>query len=537
MTTVREGSRSIDPVTQEILSSAFIAIAEEMAAVQYRASFSPIIREMEDYSCGLFDAGARMVAHAEAIPAHLGVMQFGLRAALEKYGSLAEGDVLILNDPYRGGTHTPDIEIFTPIYHEGVLRGYAGSVAHHIDVGGMQSGDSTDCTSIYQEGLILPGVLLVSGGVRNDALFDLIAANVRAPQSTLGDLEAQIAACRRAGERVIELCDQQGGDLLTTAMAALLNDTEARVVAEISRWPEGEISSVGYLDFDVYDPETPVRIAVTIRVEDGVFVVDADGSSDQVKGSINVPWSSTCCAAYFALRSYLDPELRMNDGMMKRVRVQAREGSILNPRFPAGVGGRHATVQRLADVLCQAIGELVPDRAVASSHVSFPTFNFQARDPHTGQVVIMADVIGGGGGASRTIPGDNGIDTYTGNCALLPTEVAELEYPWRIERTELIDGSGGAGLQPGGLGIRRDYRLLSGEAEGPYYIEQSLDTNVARGAQGGGDGKPARVRLQRRDGTWADMPAKGYLRISAGETISFESAGGGGYGTPAQTHA
>lgn len=537
MTIDHAGAAVLDPVTQEILSSAFIAISEEMAAVQFRASFSPIIREMEDYSCGLFDVQARMVAHAEAIPAHLGVMQFGLQTALSKFGSLNEGDVLIVNDPYRGGTHTPDIEIFTPIYHEGTLRGYAGSVAHHIDVGGAQSGDSADCTSLFQEGLVLPGVLLIASGVRNQALFDVIASNVRAPQATLGDLEAQIAACRRASERLIELCDRHGGDLVTTAMTALLNDTEARVVSELSHWPNSEISAVGYLDYDVYDSETPVRIAVKIRIENETFVVDANESSDQVKGSINVPWSSTCCAAYFALRSYLGPELRMNDGMMQRVRVEAREGSILNPRFPAGVGGRHATVQRLADVLCHALGQLVPERAVASSHVSFPTFNFQAKDPYTGRLVMMADVIGGGGGASRDTPGDNGIDSYTSNCALLPIEVAELEYPWRIERTELIDSSGGDGQQPGGLGIRRDYLLLSGEAEGPYYIEQSLESNVAKGTQGGGDGRPARVRLRRRDGTWEDMPSKGYLRIKQGETISFESAGGGGYGTPRAAQA
>ncbi|GAA4743117.1 hydantoinase B/oxoprolinase family protein [Nocardioides endophyticus] len=523
----------LDPVTQEILSSAFVAIAEEMAAVQYRASFSPIIREMEDYSCGLFDADAQMIAHAEAIPAHLGVMQFGLQVALTKFGTLDEGDVLIVNDPYRGGTHTPDVEIFMPIYHQGKLRGYAGSVTHHIDVGGAQSGDSADCTSLFQEGLVLPGVLLVQRGVRNQALFDVIAANVRAPQSTLGDLEAQIAACRRAAERLVELCDHHGGALVANAMSALLNDTRERVVAELSSWPTGEASAVGYLDFDVYDIDTPVRVAVTVRVEDGMLVVDASESSDEVKGSINVPWSSTCCAAYFALRSHLGPDLRMNDGMMQQVRVQAREGSILNPRHPAGVGGRHATAQRFADVLCLAIGQLVPDRAAASSHVSFPTFNFQAKDPYTGRLVMMADVIGGGGGATRQAPGENGVDSYLGNCALLPVEVAELEYPWRIERTELIDGSGGTGNQPGGMGIRRDYKLLTGEAEGPYYIEQSLPINVAQGAQGGHNGKPARVRLQRADGTWEVMPPKGYLRIKQGETISFESAGGGGYGAPA----
>jgi N-methylhydantoinase B len=522
----------LDPVTQEILTGGFVAVAEEMAAVQYRASFSPIIREMLDYSCGLFDAHARMIAHSDAIPAQLGLMQFALAAALGRQGELRPGDVLLCNDPYQGGTHTPDLEVFSPIFVEGELVGYAGSIAHHIDVGGAMSGDSANCTSVFQEGLIFPGIKLFEAGVRNEGLVELIAANVRAPEATLGDLQAQVAACRRGGERIEDLCARNGKALVVPAMDGLLTLTAAQVSAELERWPTGVVTARGYLDHDVFDPDTPVRIEASVRVDKGKLMVDLSESAPQVRGSINVPWSSTCSAVYFALRAFLGEEARLNDGLMRQAVVVAPMGSILNPRFPAAVGARHATVQRLADVLCQALGELVPSRAVASSHVSFPTFNFQAVDPRTGRLVLIADVIGGGGGARPDAAGDNGIDSYTSNCALLPIEVAEIEYPWTIERTELIDGSGGSGEWPGGKAIRRDYRLLASAAEGPYYIEQSKDSTAAQGLNGGGAGRPARVRLQKTTGEWVDLPPKGYLRISQGEVISFESAGGGGYGRP-----
>jgi N-methylhydantoinase B len=313
-------------------------------------------------------------------------------------------------------------------------------------------------------------------------------------------------------------------------MNVLMDRTSARVASELATWPTLQVEAAGHLDHDVFAPDLPVVIHAKVQVVDGMLDVDLSGSAKQAQGSINVPWASTCAGVYFALRSFLGTDMRLNDGLTRHVRVTAPEGSILNPRFPGAVGARHSTVQRLADVLCTALGELVPDRAIASSQVSFPTFNFQALDPATGRLVLMADVLGGGGGASSAGPGDSGIDTYTSNCALLPVEVAEIEYPWRIEQTSLIPGSGGVGRHPGGLGIRRDYRLLAEAAEGPYYIEQSRADNAATGVLGGGPGRPARVRVRRVSGKWEDLPSKGYLHLARDEVISFESAGGGGYG-------
>ncbi len=525
--------RPLDPITQEILRHAFSGIAEEMAVVEYRSSFSPIIREMLDFSCGVFDSEGRMVAHSEQIPAQLGLMQFALQEALGAHGGCLDlRDVVLCNHPYRGGTHTPDLQVFVPAYHESRVIGYAGSIAHHIDLGGRVPGtESAENTELFQEGLLFPPVKLVERGRRNRALYDLIAANVRDPQSTLGDLAAQVAACRRGVERLGELCERYSRATVQAGMSGLLSQTSERTVAELSSWPGSMVTAEGYLDDDGLNPGRPVKIAAAVQVRDGSLHIDLSGSGAQVAGGVNVPWASTHAAAYFAVRCFLGSDIPQNDGLTRHVLVAAPEGTIVRPRFPAAVSARHLVVQRLAEVLCRALGDLLPGRAVASGHVSFPTFVFQAVDPRSGRLTLLTDVLGGGGGARPGAPGDNAIDTYTSNCALLPAEVAEIEYPWRIERTELVEGSGGAGQWQGGLGLRRDYRLLAESAEGMYYVEQTNPAFAAAGRDGGAPGAPARIMLRRKGGEWETLlPAKGYLRLGRGDAVSFVGAGGGGYG-------
>jgi N-methylhydantoinase B len=522
----------IDPVTQEILAFAFREVAEEMAVVEYRSSFSPIIREMLDYSCGLFDPAGRMIAHSEQIPAQLGLMQFTLRAALNKHGRLDDGDIVLANHPYQGGTHTPDLQVFTPAYVDGELVGYTGSIAHHIDIGGRVPGtESTENTELFQEGMLFPAVKLVEAGRRVEPLYEMISANVRDPDATLGDLAAQVAACRRGVERLGDLSQRYGTGLVVDSMGELLEQTSRRAVAEFSTWPDHEIAGEGFLDDDGSGQGEPVRIAARVQVRDGELHVDLSDSAPQVAFGVNVPWASTHAATYFAVRAFAGSEITQNDGLTRHVHVSAPEGSIVRPRFPAAVSARHLSVQRLSALLCEVFGELLPDRAVASGHVSFPAFTFQAEDGRTGRPTILADILGGGGGARPSADGDHAIDTYTSNCALLPAEVAELEYPWRIERTELVDGSGGDGEYRGGDGIRRDYRLLAPESLGPYYIEQTRREFTAPGQSGGGAAKPGRVRIRRTGGEWEQLRGKGLLRMEEGETISFESAGGGGFGS------
>ena len=521
---------SLDPVTLEILRHAFSGIAEEMAVVEYRSSFSPIIREMLDFSCGTFDAEGRMLSHAEQIPAQLGLMQFALAAALAKHGPLDEGDVVLFNHPYLGGTHTPDLQVFMPAWRDDVLLGYTGSIAHHIDIGGRYPGtEGADNTEVFQEGLIFPPLKLHERGRQNEALYDLIAANVRDPEATLGDLAAQIAACRRGIQRLGELCDRHSTETVLTAMDGLLEQTSERARAEFSSWPAREVRAEGFLDDDALAPGVPVRIAAAVQVRDGNLHIDLSGSSPQVGGGINVPWASAHAGAYFAVRCFVGSDVPQNDGLTRHIVVTAPEGTIVRPRFPAAVSARHLAVQRLADVLVGALGDLLPERAVAASHVSFPAFVFQAIDPRTGRLTLLTDILGGGGGARPDAPGDDAIDSYTSSCALLPAEIAEMEYPWRIERTELVEGSGGAGRQPGGLGFRRDYTLLADEADGMYYIDQTNPAFAAAGREGGGPGAPGRVALI-RDGQERPLPGKGPLRLRQGDTVVFVGAGGGGYG-------
>ena len=523
----------LDPVTQEILASAFHHIAEEMAVVEYRSSYSPIIREMLDFNCGLFTGDGRMVANSEQIPAQLGLMQFALESVRGRWGDdVAAGDAFITNHPYMGGTHTPDLQVFTPLFLEGRLVAWAGSIAHHIDIGGRFPGtESAQCTELFQEGIIFPAVKFVERGTRVRAVYDLVGANVRDPASTMGDLDAQLAACRRGMTRIEELASVHGLATVIEGMDALLDATARRAEAAFRAWPQEAVEAEGFLDDQGFEGTPPVRVHARLHVDDGTLVVDLTGSSDQIPSGMNVPISSAHAGAFFAVRSFLGPEVPQNAGLTSRVRVLAREGSLFNPRFPAALSARHLGVQRLADVIIEALGKLLPERDIAGSQVSFPALVFQAVDPRSGRLTLLADILGGGGGARRDAPGEDGIDPYTSNCGILPAEIAELEYPWRIERTELVDGSGGSGAMRGGMGLRRDYMLLADVSDGMYYVEQTDPSYAARGRAGGGSGRPGQAFV-RRAGSDAEepLPGKGYIHLFRGDVLSLVGAGGGGFG-------
>jgi N-methylhydantoinase B len=477
-----------------------------------------------------------MVANSEQIPAQLGLMQFALESVLARWGEdVAPGDAFLTNHPYMGGTHTPDLQVFTPLHHDGAVVAWAGSIAHHIDIGGRFPGtESAQCTELFQEGLIFPALKLVERGTRVRALYDLIAANVRDPASTLGDLDAQLAACKRGTARVAELFEVHGPATVLTGMEALLGTTARRAEAAFRSWPGRTVEAEGFLDDAGFEGTEPMRVSVRVHVEDGVLVVDLSGSGAQVASGMNVPISSAHAGTFFAVRAFLGPDVPQNAGLTSRVRVIAPEGSMFNPRFPAALSARHLAVQRLTDVLVEALGDLLPERTVAASHVSFPALVFQAVDPRSGRLTLLADILGGGGGARKGIPGDDGIDPYCSNCAILPAEIAELEYPWRIERTELVEGSGGPGEARGGLGLRRDYRLLADVSDGMYYVEQTVPAFAARGREGGGAGSPGAVWVHRAGSERPEtLPGKGYIHLRRGDVLSLVGAGGGGFGASA----
>jgi N-methylhydantoinase B len=317
-------------------------------------------------------------------------------------------------------------------------------------------------------------------------------------------------------------------------MESLLATTARRAEAAFRSWPARPAQAEGFLDDEGFEDTPPMRVAVRLHVSDGMLVVDLSGSSPQVASGMNVPISSAHAGTFFAVRAFLGPEVPQNAGLTSRVRVIAPEGSIFNPRFPAALSARHLAVQRLTDVLVEALSELLPQHTVAASHVSFPALVFQAVDPRSGRLTLLADILGGGGGARRDAPGDDGIDPYCSNCAILPAEIAELEYPWRIERTELVEGSGGEGMTRGGLGLRRDYRLLADVSDGMYYVEQTNPAFAARGREGGGPGRPGGATV-RRAGSEEEqtLPGKGYIHLRRGDVLSLVGAGGGGFGAVA----
>lgn len=532
--------RIADPVTRELLWSGFQTVVSEMSVVLQRSAFSPMIREMLDFSCGLLDPEGRLIADSNLIPAQAGTLEFALQGALQRIGRVSEGDVFVSNDPYSGATHLPDIEIFCPVFADGILLGFVATVAHHVDIGGLAAGNRGALETermhrrdLFEEGLQIPPVKLVAAGEDNAALWQVILRNVRDPASVRADITAQISSCRRGAERLTDLARKYSARSIIDAYGDLIDETSARTAALLRSWPGGAVTVTASLDGDGLNFSTPVRIEAEVRVSEDRLVVDLTRSSPQLPGTYNVPLSSTYSGVYYALRCFLGPTIRQNHGYMRHVEVIAEQGSVFNPERPAAVLSRHMPVQALTDAVFRALGALMPRRSVASSHISFPVLLARATDPRTGATKTLMDTVGGGGGARRDAPGQDGIDTYTSNCALISAEVIEIEYPWRVLRCELVDGSAGTGRQPGGRAVRRDYELLAEHASGRISAEQRLPAHAPRGVEGGGDGAPAAVRVQQAgEEEWHDLPfGVTSFELSAGGVVSLTAAGGGGFGT------
>ena len=476
-----------------------------------------------------------MVAHCEQIPAQLGLMQFALGAALlEHGGSLAPGDAILTNNPYLGGTHTNDLQVFVPVHVDGVLVAYAGSIAHHIDVGGTYPGtESPLTTEIYQEGVIFPAIKYVEAGRRNDAVAAIVAANVRDPHSTMGDIGAQLAACKRRHRAGPGLCARHGRETVLEVMNLLLADTEVRAAALFSSWPDRAVTVEGFMDGGI-DDAPPTRIRVTVRASSGRLAVDFTGTSDQVPTGLNVPLASTHAGVYFAVRCFAgDSGVRQNDGMTRLVDVVAPPGSLVNPIHPAPLSARHLAVQRIADLMVEALGELMPERAVAGSHVSFPAWTLRAYDGRWGKETILADILGEARGHGAT---PTATMRSTPTPATAPSS-RRRSPSWSTRGASSapssVDGSGGEGRHRGGMALRRDITLLADVADGSHYVEQCRREFAAKGRAGGSAGAPAIVRLRRAGETeFTTIPGKAYLRYRRGDTISFTSSGGGGYGVP-----
>ncbi len=521
----------LDPVTLELIDSAMRAAAVEMGATLKRSSYSPIIREMDDFSCALFRADGDLVAQADHIPAQLGAMSLVVKSVLQRWGGrLADGDAFLANHPYLGAMHTPDLNVIMPVFVEGRLVAWSGSTAHHIDVGGVNPGtEGASNEDLFAEGLVLPPVRLYAAGEESKDVFDIVTENVRDPRSTISDLQAQRAACLVGRRRVEEVVERFGAGTLRRAFEVIVDSCETGFRAALAEVPDGRAEAEGFLDDDGCGGP-PTRIHAHLDKRGDRITINLSGSAPQVRGALNVPWASTRASVIYAVRAFVDPDLKVNDGILRAIDIVCPEGSVLNPCRPAAVSVRHNTCQRLADVLVRAFSELWPWRAVASSTVTFFGMNLETRSRRTGLRTVMSEVLGGGTGAHAHGHGLDGVDTYMANVGFLPVEVCESEFHIRIPRTELIRGSEGGGRFHGGRGLRREYLVLDEQATVMAYCEQTDPRFIPRGISGGGDAGASRLSVIDPAGLRIDLPSKITVKVEPGTIIRVETSGGGGFG-------
>jgi len=522
----------IDPITIEVTRHKLEGIANEMQSTLLRSSFSPIVKEGLDASAGLFTADGQTLAQACAIPIHLATLIPVLRKIIETFppDRMHPDDTFLLNDPYTGGTHLPDIAVVQPIIHQGRLIAFSAAMTHHQDMGGMSAGSvPTNATEVYQEGLRLPPLKFRDKGVVNDTLVAIIRQNVRIPDTVMGDINAQLAACRIGARRIGELADRNGHNALTAIFEELLSRSETMTRQALARIPSGTYRYVDYLDNDGIDLDQPIRIEVAVTVRDASIHIDFTGTSPQVRGPLNCVPSGSLAAACFAVRALTDPAIPTNAGCFRPISLHLPKGSLVNPEEPAPVNARTSTIKRIAGAIISAVAQALPDKAPAPSAGEMLMLAFGGRRPGGGNFVT-GDLVASGSGASAEWDGVDVIETDATNCMNLPAEAMEMETPIRLHRVALRADSGGAGTHRGGLGTVREYEMLVDGVTFTHRGERHY--SAARGMAGGGDGARATSSIFRRDGSVEEIPSKIVTRLMRGDRVVVQTAGGAGYGDP-----
>ncbi len=533
-----------DPVELEIFKNLYHSIAEEMGAALRRTAFSPNIKERRDYSCAVFDGNGEVIAMGDHMPVHLGSMPMSVRAAIEA-GPMGPGDVVMLNDPFRGGTHLPDITLVAPVFVRSRGRGrprptkpdfYVASRAHHADVGGAYPGSMGLCREIYQEGVRVPPVKLMRAGVTDPDVLAMLLNNVRTPEEREGDLGAQIAACHTGAERLRELCVRYGLKRAAQAAAELLDYAEELMRAFLRHVPAGEYRAEDFLDGDGIS-ERPVKIAVSVTVHPHatrrrhprhMVTVDFGGSDPQVEGSVNAVAAITYSACFYVFRCLPAEDVPAAAGLMRPIQVIAPEGTIVNARPPAAVaGGNVETSQRVVDVLLRALAQAIPDRIPAAASGTMNNLTIGGTDPRTGEPFTYYETIAGGMGARPGKNGVSGVHTHMTNSLNTPAEALEYAYPLRVRSYSLRSHSGGMGEFRGGDGIVREIEVL---ADCEVTLLADRRSRGPWGLAGGADGAPGRTTIVRLDGSIEAMAGKFSARLHRGERVRIETPGGGGWG-------
>ena len=522
----------LDPITVEVVRHKLEGIANEMESTLLRSSFSPIVKEGLDASASLFTRRGETLAQACAVPIHLATLIPVVQTFIREFpiDTMREGDVYIMNDPYLGGTHLPDIALVTPIFHQGMVLALSAAMTHHQDVGGMTPGSiPTNATEIFQEGIRIPPLKLRDAGVMNDTLVKMLRLNVRIPDTFMGDIHAQIASCQIGGRRLAELAEAIGVELLEDIFDELLTRSEKMTREALRAIPEGTYHYTDYLDNDGIDLDRHVPITVAVTVKDASIHIDFTGTGAQLKGPFNCVPSGSQAAAYFAVRALTDPTIPTNAGCFRPVTLHLPKGSLVNPVAPAPVGSRTATIKRITGCILSAFKEAMPDKVPADSGCELLVIAFGGRLPD-GKSFVTGELIAAGAGAGPHSDGVDVIETDATNCMNLPDEAMEMEAPIRVHQVALARDSGGAGRQRGGLGIIKEFESLvdgvtmTHRGERHYY--------AAQGSQGGLAAAKAVSVLHRASGSEEIIASKLVTTMNRGDRLIVQTAGGGGFGDP-----
>ena len=526
----------VSPVDQAVITRALIAAADEMGVKLIRSAHSPVVREAQDCSAAILDKFGRVVAQAELIPIQLGSITHTFKACLEYHplDTLCEGDFLINNDPYSGGQHLPDIFLFTPVFLEKELIGVTATVVHHIDLGGGAPGLNPNAGDVHEEGITFPpSKYTVEKDWMGGPFERLVRANVRMPEATIGDLNAQFAANAVGAERLRDLCRKFSSEIISVAMNEMLDYSERRIRTAISKAPDGEYYGEAHLDDDGIN-NVPVPIKVQLSIKGDTLNIDFEGTAEQVKSNMNSPFASSVSSAIACVKSVLtDPDIPFNEGAERAINVKIPYGSILNPRPRAPVRARLLPSYRVVNAVMKALGEAVPGRVIAPGFdtTSVCCLSHKSADGYN----IYLEIFGGGFGAGPNYDGCDAVDSMLSNCSNIPIESMESDYPFfRVEDYSLRSSSGGNGKFRGGMGFQKTYKILSDNVTFATYGDRFRI--APEGVLGGGAGAQAETFVE-RGGQVIQLEAKQQFILQKGDRLVVRTGGGGGYGLPSERNA
>jgi N-methylhydantoinase B len=526
------GVMHIDAVDLEVVKASLSGIVQEMQNSLFRTGFSTIVRESQDASCALMTAKGEVVAQHVVLPLHIGAFPACCSAVITEFGdTIQEGDAFLINHPYEGGSpHAPDMCVISPVFCDGALFGFCGSIAHKSDIGGPVPGScSGQARETFNEGLHLPAIRYWRAGKPLGDIERIIGANSRTPELVLGDIRGQLGADRLGETRLKELVAKYGKDKILACFDRVFEMSEAKLRKSFAEWKDGRFEAERFVDDDGVDLEKPVRIHVVVEKKGDSIHFDFTGSADQTKGPANVrpPLVQAACA--YCLISLIDPHIFVSQGLLRAFTITARDGSVLNPRFPAPVNTYNPTVHALVDAVYDALSNIVPDKVRADGSGS-RSIIIGGRSTYTGKGYVQYEIIAGGAGARATKDGASGITVNQSNAMIAPVEIIESEFPTRLVRFELIRDSGGAGRFRGGLGVRREYLNLE---DARFSIRSMKHVIPPNGCAGGNTGRtgdiwinPETKDAKRLPTRYADYP------LRQGDVFRLDAPGGGGHGDP-----